>query len=114
MKFPKIPYWYLLAGPTLMWTIGHAMNLLVCAANHGAMPVLYPPAIACPALNPRDWIHQCMTSQSHLKILGDWLAMREWNGMYSLGDILEIVGQQITLPGLIAWATCMIKDAQPK
>ena len=108
-RFPKIPYWYLLLGPTLLFAIGFALNAIVMALNGGPMPVHYT---ACAKmLDPEDMLHSCMTSATHLKILADWIVIKSL-GIASPGDMLEWASDILTKPGLIAWVTLIIFDRE--
>lgn len=114
MKFPKIPYGYLLLGPSLAYALGFALNAIVCGVNGSSMPVQIPDAVmaaagGCP-IDPSDWIRHCMTAQSHLKILADWIAIRGV-GIASLGDFLEWGGEAALVPAFFMWLACVIKDA---
>lgn len=115
MKLPKVPYPVLLLGPAVLFGLGLILNAIVCGMNGASMPVLVPKAIweangGCP-IDPEDWIHHCMTAQSHLKVLADWIAIRDF-GVASPGDILEFIGGATFIPSLVAWVTCIIKDHQ--
>lgn len=101
-----IPYVFLLLWPALAIGLGFLLNSLCIAANGGAMPV--QGSIGCPA-DPQDPIHSCLTHATHLKFLADWIL---WNhvGVMSPGDLFMEGGAQTFWPGLIAWATLVIKD----
>lgn len=115
MKLPKIPYWPLLIGPTLLFGIGFAMNAVVMAANGGQMPVLIPGGcttdIQNALLNEEMRIHSCMTSATHLKFLADWIVIRGI-GIASPGDFLEWLCEATQVPAFILWVAAMIKDKQ--
>jgi hypothetical protein len=113
MKLPKIPYWPLLLGPYMLYALGYAMNALVCAVNHAAMPVL-PGYIPAPAIGAdSDTIHVAMTVHTHLKFLADWVVINGL-GMGSPGDFLEWSLGYTQIPAAVAWVTLMLKDAQVK
>lgn len=112
MKLPKIPYWPLLLGPMLMFGLGFAMNAIVCGVNGASMPVLVPSSMTvngCP-IDPEDWIHHCMTAQTHLKILADWIAINHL-GIASPGDLLEWASEATSVPAFFLWIGCILKDA---
>ena len=104
----KIPYWYLLVGPTLMYGLGFGLNALVMAANHAQMPVLMPGGDAS-ILDPNDLLHCAMTAHTHLKFLADWIVIKGI-GIASPGDFLLWSYDITFLPALVAWVTCIIKD----
>lgn len=94
----------LIAGPSLLFALGYLMNALVMAANHGQMPVLFPGGGCGPdGFFSEDLVHVCMTAQSHLKFLADWIAMVEdghLRAMLSPGDFLEMAGTVSFFPSL--------------
>ena len=109
----RIPYWYLLLGPSLMFGIGFFLNAFVMALNHGQMPVLMPDA--CSFGNvvngqfPGDWVHVCMNHATHLKFLADWIVINGM-GIASPGDFFEWAWEYSYLPSLLIWATLMVRD----
>ena len=108
MRFPKIPYWPFLLGPALSFALGFSMNALVMAANHGQMPVLVPGG-HCGLIDPDDFIHSCMTSATHFKILADWIVINHF-GVASPGDFFEWFAEQTFVPSLAIWIALVIKD----
>lgn len=104
----KIPYKYLLLGPTAMFALGFAMNAIVMAANHGQMPVLIPGG-DCSMVDAEDIIHSCMNAGTHLKFLADWIVIRHL-GVASPGDFLEWASDATFWPALFAWVMFMIRD----
>lgn len=94
----------LIAGPSLLFALGYLLNFLVMAANHGQMPVLFPGGGCGPeGFFSEDLVHVCMTAQSHLRFLADWIAMIENGRLHSMmspGDFLEMAGQISFLPSL--------------
>lgn len=106
MKF-RIPYWYLLLGPTFLYYLGALFNLAVMALNHGQMPVLMPSDIA--AMVGFDSRHILMTHSTHLKFFCDWLNLGK-DGVASPGDLLVWLSDEIGMTCLAIWATLMIKD----
>jgi hypothetical protein len=105
----KIPYSYLLLGPGALFALGFVLNAVVMAANHGQMPVLIPGGIAdgCP-LDPQDFLHSCMTSATHLKIIADWVVAKSL-GVASPGDFFLWAGDSSFWPALTAWIALMLK-----
>ena len=103
----KIPYWYFALGPALLFGIGFALNAIVMGLNYGQMPVLLP---GCTVANMNnDVIHTCMKAASHLKILSDWIVVRD-SGVYSPGDFFEMASDYTFKPGLLAWVILVIRD----
>jgi hypothetical protein len=102
MKFPKIPFATFLAGPTLSYAVGAALNQLVMGVNGAMMPVLFPDGWHYSI----DGVHTPMTPATHLRILGDWLNFHA--AILSPGDLLIMLGDAVFLPGLLVWATLMI------
>ena len=103
----KIPYWKLLVLPFLSLGIGYALNAIVMAANHGQMPV--QDWVHCwnyPA--DGDFLHSCMTPDTHLKFLADWFRI-PGTGWYSMGDLFIMLSDKILDPCLVIWAVLMIK-----
>lgn len=103
----KIPYSILLLGPLCLYAMGFASNALVMAANNGQMPVLVPGGCSPDMFgNEADregmQVHSCMTRETRLKGLADWIVIRHL-GVASLGDFLEWVGEGSFWYALIAW-----------
>jgi hypothetical protein len=94
----KLSPWLMLAVPWAAWYFGFALNAIAVAANHGAMPVLFPQVllelgVSTLALAKHgDYIHSVMTPQTHLKVLCDWILVRG-EGIFSIGDIFELFGE---------------------
>ena len=103
---PRIPYKWLLLGPTAMFAIGFAMNAVVMAANHGQMPVLVPGG-CFPDTMSEDVIHSCMVAGTHLKFLADWIVVRHY-GVFSPGDFFEMVFHETFWPSLVLWIGLII------
>ena len=104
MKFPRVPYWYLLAGPFLMDKVGTFMNKIAMAVNGGFMPVQIRDCDA--SMIGDDTLHGCMTAATHLKVFCDWINYH--SAIVSLGDLLIEARDNLFLPCLIIWATVMI------
>lgn len=114
MKFPRVPYAYLLLGPSALFALGFLSNAFVMAVNNGAMPVLYSPG--CPTFNERygdDILHSCMTHATHLKFLADWIMIRGF-GAASPGDFLEWLWDVTFVPSLVAWVISILHDENRK
>lgn len=101
----KIPYWQFLLGPALLFAFGFLLNAVAIAANGGQMPVLFPGG--CSHM-PDDVIHSCMTHATHLKVLCDWILLRDI-GIASIGDFLEWGAGFAFIPSLVAWMVLVIK-----
>lgn len=86
--------WPLLVLPTLLLVLGSFSNQAVIAANHGVMPVSYPPCFAEGAVPGMalDDIHACIAPSSHLKVLAD-LWMNSQGSYESFGDGLIDLGE---------------------
>lgn len=109
MKTPKIPYWYLLMGPTMLFAFGFFCNAVVMGINNGPMPVHF---VGCEnnMIAPDDTLHSCMTSATHLKILADWIVIKSI-GVASIGDLFEWASDLTIMPCLFAWFALVIRDA---
>src|SRR5258708_749772 len=102
----------LLAGPQVLFYTGFASNALVMAANGGQMPVLVPGG--CTDSDVDRWhgevqregmqVHTCMTPETHLKVLGDWIVLRG-RGIMSLGDALLWASELSSTP--LYWMSWM-------
>jgi Family of unknown function (DUF5317) len=111
----KIPFWYLLFGPILLFALGFTMNATVMAANHGQMPVLFPGGCTADVQERLGLeqaiegmsVHSCMTKETRLKFLADWIVIRHL-GVASPGDLLEWASDSTTTIGLILWIFAMI------
>jgi hypothetical protein len=103
----KIPYWYLLLGPTFIYYLGGLFNLGTMALNNGQMPVLMPADLA--AQVGFDARHVLMTHSTHLKFFCDWLNLGE--GIASPGDLLVWLGDSIAVTSWALWAALVIKDS---
>jgi hypothetical protein len=110
MKIPRVPYWQLIAIPPLVFGIGFALNALVMAFNGNQMPVLIPGGCR-PGDFDGDTLHTCMTHLTKLRVLGDWIVIRSI-GVASIGDFLEWFYAVTGVPGVIAWLTLNLVEAQ--
>lgn len=95
--------WPLLVVPIVIGSIGALLNQLVIAANKGMFPVLVP---NCPIQTTDIEIHSCMTSASHLKFLADWLNFHD--GVYSPGDLLQMLADSIQGPCFWIWLSLIV------
>lgn len=102
----KIPYSYLLLGPSALFALGFILNAVVMAANGGQMPVLFPGG--CADGFGDDVIHSCMNGATHLKFLADWIVINHV-GVASPGDFGEWAGDAAFWPALTAWVALIIK-----
>jgi hypothetical protein len=111
MKFPKIPYWPLLSGPTILFGVGFLMNAIAVGVNHGQMPVQYPGGSMAgfSSVDSGDVVHCAMTAATHLKVICDWILINGV-GIASPGDCLEWAFDATVMPCLYAWAALMIAD----
>lgn len=112
MKFlRRFPYWYLIAIPLLMFSMGVASNQLVLVANHGKFPVMInevtqeemctadvdidPDSIPSNACDKGgqflDGTHSIMGPNSHLKILSDIFPLG--GAVFSIGDAFIFLGE---------------------
>jgi hypothetical protein len=113
MKFlRKFPYWYLLAIPVLLFSLGVLSNQAVLVANHGKFPVMMnavmmdefcslkqidpeeiadiPAAFCGKGGDMIDKTHSVMGPKSRLKILADIFPLGK--AIYSIGDGLLFLG----------------------
>lgn len=89
---------WILFLPILAAYSGEILNAIVCYVNGGAMPVRVPGG--CP--DNMNWNHICMTAQTHLNWLGDWITQN--GGIESPGDMLQDIAGELRLPCAIVWA----------
>lgn len=106
-----IPRWWLLAVPVLLWCLGATANAVVVGLNHGLMPALW--GYDCDYLKQvlwarQDFVHTCMTPQTRLNFLADWI--REVDGWASPGDLLIDLFELLWLPMFSVWATLMVTE----
>ena len=110
----KIPYWTLAAIPALSFGIGFTMNAIAVAVNGGQMPVQFPGGCdvmetVLAARGVTDIIHSCMTSDTHLKFLCDWILIRGV-GVASPGDLLEWLSDAVATPFYSAFIALILND----
>lgn len=105
----RIPHPLWLFGPTLMYVIGAAMNYIVCAFNHGQMPVQYPGGCdGVFATATADPFHSCLDAHSRLRVLTDWI--QGGTSIYSPGDLLILGGLSIFWVCLVVWIVLRIEE----
>ena len=110
MRLPlprRIPIWTLLVIPPFLFWAGVMMNKVAMVANNQQMPVMwqggcnnYP--------HDTDTKHACMTENSRLKILGDWIDFGD--DYQSPGDQVIDFANLILHPCFIAWCTLVLAD----
>jgi Family of unknown function (DUF5317) len=113
----RIPYWWFLLGPILLWALGFTSNAIVMSANNGQMPVLVPggcteeirESLAGEQMAEGLAVHTCMTKDSQLIFLADWIVIRHM-GVVSLGDLCEWGAEMVFWPFMFLWAFAMISD----
>lgn len=105
-----IPRAALLFGPWAALGLGFLSNALVMAFNQGSMPVLIPHGLQ---LDPDDIYHIAMTAHTHLRVLCDWIVIRDV-GIASPGDFLEWFYQYFGTPLQAAWLALTIADYNKK
>lgn len=111
MRGLKIPYWYLLLGPTLLFYLGIGVNAVVMGRNHGQMPVLWPGGCLAKSNWMGDYLHSCMTAKSRLKFLSDWINLLGMNiGVASPGDLVLWLGYYTKAKAFWAWVALVIRD----
>lgn len=100
-----IPYPWLLGVPSVFLVLGYSMNAIVMGMNGGQMPVQWPGG--CSGL-PVDGVHVCMTAQTHLKFLADWIV--QYEGVASPGDFFLWGYYGTRWFAATAWITLVIND----
>ena len=115
MRFPKLPYLPVLLFPSILWIIGAALNVTVCSANHGEMPVAVPQSTffeeGGDSLHGGDLMdtkHVVMTPKHHLKFLADWITI-PGIGTASIGDGFLLAGDTLQPYCLGAWLALLWK-----
>jgi Family of unknown function (DUF5317) len=106
----KLPAWTLILLPTLILYIGVSLNKVVMAVNHGKMPVMLEPCDEKMFAEEEPFVtHRCMTRDTHLNFLGDWIVLRNV-GIESLGDVLMDVGALGLSPCFWIWIGFVLDD----
>lgn len=112
----KIPYWWIVATPAVLFCIGAGLNFLVISANGGAMPVLMPHLFwqklgeahaTMPTGFVFDSVHKAMVTSDHLRWLADWVSVPD--GTASPGDLLVWLGQWLSPYSIGAWLALLWK-----
>lgn len=118
-KLKKVPYWYLLAVPSLTFYLGVGLNQLALVANHNQMPVDLPASLWDVCADPvhafaqaDDTVHSCMTPKTHLKFLCDWIVIGNPNPDYimSPGDCFIFLYEAFVPFVYYLWIALMIRD----
>jgi len=99
---------WLLAVPAVCVVFGSLANMVVMAANGGQMPVLWPAGCTADSFSS-DSLHVCMTEDTNLKFLADWIVLK-W-GVASPGDFGIWTYELIKVPFLSAWSALVIRKA---
>lgn len=131
MNLPKVlrkfPYWYLIAIPVLLTSMGIASNQAVLVANHGKFPVMlnqtwkdhfcrlgpdedasdYIPASCKVGGEMLDDVHSVMGPNSHLKVLADIFPLG--HDIFSIGDGFISLGLWLLSFTPIAWLFLTLK-----
>lgn len=94
---------WILFLPVAFYFLGRLSNTLVCAVNGGFMPVSIPGGCSDVVFN---WNHTCVTAQTHLRFLSDWIVMN--SGIESPGDVLMEFGSAMKVPAFLAWVGTFI------
>jgi len=100
-------YWYLVILPAALFALGAICNQVAIRCNKGQMPVSWPGGCATypdpkkdPDVRP-DPVHKCMTKDSHVKFLSDWLT--DSQGVASPGDWMMDAAEPFFRPFLLLW-----------
>lgn len=101
-----VPHSSLLWVPSLFLVLGYSFNAIVMGVNGGQMPVQWPGG--CANGMQVDGAHVCMTAQTHLKFLGDWIVQHD--GVASPGDFFLWAYYYTRLFAITAWVTLLIND----
>lgn len=93
------------------------MNELVMAANGGKFPVLTNDELATEFGLTKDSAvkaekHVRMTEDTHLNWMGDFIVVGSGLHMqiFSIGDILLLIGDKTRPYGFVVWAALAIRD----
>jgi hypothetical protein len=97
----RIPYLKFLALPSLFYFLGAATNSIVMGVNDGMMPVQWPGGCGQVFDGIKDQYHTCLTHQTHLKVLADWIVINA--GVASPGDMFIYLGDWLWHPFLYGW-----------
>jgi hypothetical protein len=119
----KIPYFWLLVLPYLLYGLGTFLNTLVVTSNRGIMPVLCPldfkhyvaeldEDIPYKSGEMMDQVHRVMKPDDHLKFLADWIVYPHGAYIESPGDQFIDLGNWMMTPFLWAWLALLWKRHQ--
>ena len=112
----KIPYWWVVATPGVLFCLGAALNVIAITANGGTMPFIMtahewqeigeahfqmPPGYIV------DHVHAIMTSKHHLKFICDWIQIG--SGTASPGDLFVWLGRWLSPYSIGAWLALLWK-----
>jgi hypothetical protein len=104
----------LAVAPIVALYFGIALNQLALVTNGGQMPVLVPGGCVAEELaqDGEDTIHTCMTPQTHLKFLCDWIEIGNPRPVYimSPGDCFEFLYDDLQTPLLMIWFALLWAD----
>jgi hypothetical protein len=104
-KFFTVLAWPLLAVPQFLFWLGALLNQIAIVVNGGVMPVQWYSG------NPwdADKMHVVMTSDTHLKLLCDWINLH--TAILSPGDVLLSLGDLAIGPCFWAWISYIVYRA---
>lgn len=102
-KFLTFLGWPLLLVPLFLMYLGSSSNQVVEAMNRNQMPVLAPQCWENPAFFAEEpsRLHTCMTKDSKLKFLADWINFPTI--IASPGDMIITLGEALAIPCFYAW-----------
>jgi len=103
LRFWTFLGWPLIVVPVVIDYFGAFLNQLVIATNRGTFPVLAP---NCTIKTSFMEVHTCMTPDSHLKFLADWISLG--NIVASPGDLLLWLADAIQGPCFYVWLAVIL------
>lgn len=110
-KFFRVTMLWIMLLPWGAAGLGTASNQLVLIANGDQFPVLANPVHKshwAPDSNGMiDDDHCVMTKSTHLNALADIIDLKD--GMYSIGDLLVMLGEWLDTFCAIVWLTLVIR-----
>ena len=102
----KLRKWTLVTVPMMLIVFGAALNQAAVVANHGQMPVLWPGG--CDNFpNTDDTDHVCMTPETRLKFLCDWIELH--GAVESPGDVFILLGMVLLHPLFWMWVGLVLR-----
>jgi Family of unknown function (DUF5317) len=110
MKLPKIPYAWIPVAPFMLFAAGFALNALVLTVNGNQMPVFTSDNVCSLFFMVHDFLHTCMTPNTHLNFLADWIVLDHGAHIASPGDLLLWASDWLRGPAVGAWFALVIKD----